>query len=319
MLMKAGGREGTKNENPNHESGFTLLELTIALAVISALASGWYQWKQSVLRESITQRTVDGIVLIEEALYSYRLDQRPTPVDPAFPYEWPGVLSALDPYLPGIASGRNGVGQPYDLIAPIAPVMRTTPIKIKTDMLTVERAEDVARLFPLNGRIGTLDTPPLGATWVVVIVPVPGHEAAREAMLARDGAKAMRGDLDMGTHNIVGVNDEITIGGEGLNTNDVNLLNQMSALNCPQGVRINGGVAQCATPPECRVCFYVHREANGQCSPAPLIYNGHYAAVPNPRCSGWSSTANPAWSPSLKDDTDDRPGWCEYKFKVECR
>ena len=41
--------------------------------------------------------------------------------------------------------------------------MRTTPIKIKTDMLTAQRAEDVARLFPLNGKIGTLDTPPLPA------------------------------------------------------------------------------------------------------------------------------------------------------------
>ena len=69
-----------------------------------------------------------------------------------------------------------------------------------------------------------------------MIVPVPGHEAAREAMLARDGAKDMRGDLDMGDHNIVGVDDEIVIGGQGLNTDDVDLLNQMSALNCPNAV-----------------------------------------------------------------------------------
>ena len=75
-----------------------------------------------------------------------------TPIDPTFPYEWPGSLSALDPYLPGIAAGRNGVGQFYDIIPPPAPVMRTTPIKIKTDMLTAQRAEDVARLFPLNGK-----------------------------------------------------------------------------------------------------------------------------------------------------------------------
>ena len=91
-------------------------------------------------------------------------------------------------------------------------------------MLTAQRAEDVARLFPLNGR--TTGTPP---TSVVVIVPVPGHEAAREAMLARDGAKDMRGDLDMGDHNIVGVDNEIVIGGQPLNTDDVDLLNQMSA------------------------------------------------------------------------------------------
>lgn len=305
-------------ENMDHEGGFTLLELTVVLAVISALAGGWYQWKQSVLRESAAQRTADGIVLIEEALYSYRLDKRPAPVDPAFPYEWPGSLSALDPYLPGIADGRNGVGQPYDIIPPSAPVMRTTPIKIKTNMLTAERAEDVARLFPLNGKIGTLDTPPLAATWVVVIVPVPGHEAAREAMLARDGAKDMRGDLDMGDHNIVGVEDEILIGGEGLNTDDVNLLNQMSALNCSNAVQINGGVAQCAAPPECRLCIqYNSRYAAGgeQCGSLHLPYVGGNLSS----CSGWTSADNPAWTLPIVDDTDNRPGWCEYKFKVECR
>ena len=308
MLMKLDNREDAKNEKPDYESGFTLLELTIALAVISALASGWYQWKQSVLRESIAQRTADGIVLIEEALYSYRLDERPTPIDPTFPYEWPGSLSALDPYLPGIAAGRNGVGQSYDIIPALAPVMRTTPIKIKTDMLTAQRAEDVARLFPLNGRIGTLDTPPLPASWVVVIVPVPGHEAAREAMLARDGAKDMRGDLDMGDHNIVGVDNEIVIGGQGLNTDDVDLLNQMSALNCPNAVQISGGVAQCTTPPQCRICYEVDRSHGGsQCDPDV-----------GPQCSGWTS-GPVSWTPWEWDDTDDSHGGCGTRYRIECR
>ncbi len=301
--------ERQNNENMNGESGFTLLELTIVLAVISTLAGAWYQWKQSVLRESAAQKTADGIVLIEEALYSYRLDQRPTPVDPDFPYEWPVSLGDLDPYLPGIARGRNGVGQPYDLIPPPAPVMRTTPIKIKTDMLTAERAEDVARLFPLNGKIGPLDSPPLAPGWVVVIVPVPGHEAAREAMLARDGAKDMRGDLDMGDHNIVGVADEIVIGNQGLNTNDVDLLNQMSALNCPNAVQINAGIARCAQPPQCRICYEVKRihGSGTQCDPDAGI-----------QCSGWASGTG-SWTPWEIDDTDDRPGWCETRYRVECR
>ena len=306
-------------ENMGYQSGFTLLELTIVLAVISALAGGWYQWKQTVLRESIAQRTADGIVLIEEALYSYRLEQRPTPVDPAFPYEWPGTLAALDPYLPGIAAGRNGVGQTYNIIPPQTPVMRTTPIKITTNMLTVQRAEDVARLFPLNGKIGTLDTPPLQAEWVVVIVPVPGHETAREAMLTRDGAKDMRGDLDMGDHNIVGVDDEIVIGGQGLNTDDVNLLNQMSALNCTNAVQINGGTATCATAPECRVCMELNIAHAG---PGYQCGVHHLPSFPGDiltSCSGWATTINPAWTGKIIDDTDNRPGWCEYRFRLECR
>ena len=235
---------GKNHETLDRESGFTLLELTIALAVISALAGGWYQWKQSVLRESIAQRTADGIVLIEEALYSYRLDERKPPKNKKYPYEWPLILNDLDPYLPGIAGGRNGVGQSYSLILP--PATRTAPIKIKTDLLTAQRAKDVKRLFPVNGKIGSEIIPPLADTWVVVTVPVPGHEAAREALLARDGAKEMTDDLDMGNNNIKNVADEIMIGGQPLNTDNVDLLNQMSALNCPNAVQINAGTATCA-------------------------------------------------------------------------
>ena len=291
----------------DYESGFTLLELTISLAVIATLAGGWYQWKQSVLRESIAQRTADGIVLIEEALYSYRLDERPTPIDPNYPYEWPGLMVDLDPYLPGIAVGRNGMGQFYNIIPPLAPVMRTTPIKISTDMLTAEKAEDVARLFPLNGKIGTLDTPPLPASWVVVIVPVPGHEAAREAMLARDGAKDMRGDLDMGNHNIVGVDDEIVIGGQPLNTDDVDLLNQMSALNCVNSIKINGGVAQCTVTPKCRLCYQVQSWGNpNQCGPSST------------GCGGWTTDTS-QWTAYLLDDTDGDPGGCNRRYRIECQ
>ena len=171
--------------------------------------------------------------------------------------------------------------------------------------MTAERAEDVRQLFPLNGRT----TPP--DTWLEVIVPVPGHEAAREAMLARDGAKEMLGDLDMGNNNITGVDDEIVIGGKSLNTDDIDLINQMSALNCTNAVQIDGGVAQCAPPPECRVCYEVTWAdtavfPNGQCGPLDTV-----------QCSGWSST--PSWTNKLYDDTDNRNSGCHYKFKVECR
>ena len=72
----------------------------------------------------------------------------------------------------------------------------------------------------------------------------------------------------MGDHNIVGVDDEIVIGGQGLNTDDVDLLNQMSALNYPNAVQINGGVAQCVAPPECRICIEYDSQyaaGGGQC------------------------------------------------------
>ena len=118
----------------------------------------------------------------------------------------------------------------------------------------------------------------------------------------------MRGDLDMGDHNIVGVDDEIVIGGQGLNTDDVDLLNQMSALNCPNAVQISGGVAQCTAVLECRICYEVDRSHGGtQCDPDV-----------GPQCSGWTSGAV-SWTPWEWDDTDDSHGGCGTRYRVECR
>ncbi len=39
-------------------------------------------------------------------------------------------------------------------------------------------------------------------TRVSVEIPIPGHEPAREALLARDGTREMQGDLNMGSNEI---------------------------------------------------------------------------------------------------------------------
>ena len=164
--------------------GFTLPELLIVLAVVAVLGIGLAQYRAGALRDARTQRTVDGIILIQEALYSYRLN-------PSHGYMWPAQITALNPYLPNFSGGgKNGIGQPYGLDLPSTG----GGIVIETDMLSAEAANDVARLFPLNGAVV--------GTRVRVGTPVPGHEAARDAVLSRDGVKNMLGNLDLGGNDI---------------------------------------------------------------------------------------------------------------------
>ena len=193
--------------------------------------------------------------------------------------------------------------------------MPTDGIVIETDMLSVEAANDVVRLFPLNGAVvGTL---------VRVGTPVPGHEAARDAVLARDGIKDMLGNLDMGGNDIGNLVElgatrvdadtvdadtvdaqALSVNGQPLTSAAIAMMQQLATLNCPGTIGITGGVASCSAP-NCRLC------ANSQ-------YWGSSSQCANRTvCTQWSAT--PGWSGQITDDTDDSAGGCHYTFRLECR
>ena len=303
------------------QRGFTLGELTVVLAVVSSLSMGYITWKQDVLADRIVQNTADGIILIQEALYGYRMD-------PTHGYAWPAVINDLDPYLPHFAGGgRNGVGQPYRIEPPPPPVRPTDGLIVATEMLTDDQAQLVARRFPLTGAA-------VGKT-VRVGVPVPGHEEAREAVLARDGAKDMLGALDMGGNNIgqagsvdavnmqstmlTVTGNEISIGGRRLHRNDVKLLGELAALNCRDGaVRVEGRAATCVTSvTRCRMCARARNWAGGSYHNCRMASNAWGATGPVEEvCSGWSDA--PRWGLSIWDDTDDSSGGCRYQFYTQC-
>ena len=218
------------------ERGSTLMSLAIVLVLMSTAMGGYLEWKQADLRRAAARRTAEGIVRIEEALHSYRLDS-------ANGSSWPTAIVDLNPYVPGFAaSGRNGVGQPYRLVA-VTPATPTSGILIETDLLTAEGADDVARLFPLTGTV------PAGTTRVRVGVPVPGHEAAREAVLAVDGSRNMRGNLDMDGNDITNL-DRVEIDGQTINGEVARLLLALQALECTddQRLAIVDGTAECLAP-----------------------------------------------------------------------
>ena len=301
---------------PAAQRGFTLGELTVVLAVVSSLSLGYITWKQNVLEDLIVQKTADGIILIQEALYGYRMDA-------AHGYVWPAVISDLDPYLPNFTGGgRNGVGQPYRIDPPAPPVLPTDGLIVATEMLTDDQAQGVARRFPLTGAT-------VGKT-VRVGVPVPGHEADRDGVLARDGARDMLGDLDMGGNNIGDLDlmqsnrltvtdDQIRVGGRTLHKRDVKLLQEIAALDCRDGsVRVMGRVATCVTSSvtRCRMCARA-RGAHGAARGCKMLPNAWYATGPHRElCTGWTDA--PAWTTSISDDTGSSTGGCNYYYYMQC-
>lgn len=229
MLKKSSKRTSDRKK----ERGEVLLSLALALAVIAALSAAYLNWKHTQNREAAAMRTAEGITLIQEALYSYRLN-------PDHGYAWPAAIADLEPYIPNFAGGgRNGVGQPYSLVA-VTPATPTSGITIATDLLTADAAEDVRRLFPVSGAVT--------GTSVRVGVPVPGHEAAREAMLPRDGLRDMEGNLDMGGNEIANV-DQMTLDGEVFTGTAVKFLQDLAQLNCSgtQRVRVVSGRPSCVS------------------------------------------------------------------------
>lgn len=171
-------------------SGFTLLELTLVLAVVGMLAQGYWQWRSTTMEEAAVQRTVDGLLQIDEALYSFRIDTG----------AWPGNITEVAPYLPNLANvdavagtaGVNGVGLPYSIAA------AGIGIEVSTQLQTAAQADAVAREFPNTSRVD-----PATST-VSIGLPVPGLENSHAALMALDGSRPMAGALLMGGNDITG-------------------------------------------------------------------------------------------------------------------
>lgn len=159
--------------------GFTLLELVVVLGIISILSQGYFAWKNTLVAEAVVQRTVDGFILITEALYAYRLDRS----------AWPININHLTPnYLPNF-SNANGMGRPYS-------IQRSgTGMLIRTQMETRQQQVAVTGAFPSTGRA-------LGTAGVSVAIPRPGLESANSQFLLIDGTRPMRGQINLNGNSV---------------------------------------------------------------------------------------------------------------------
>ena len=181
----------------NVQDGFTLVEMVVVLAVLAGLSQAWYAWVSQQREEAVVERTVRGLLEIDEALYAYRIDRD----------VWPGNITEIAPYLPGFQNldatagtgGVNGVGLPYSIAA------SGTGLEITTELLSESQARGVALAFP---NTATID---LTTNEVTIGIPVPGLESSHAALVHRDGSLAMQGDLDLGGNDLVNVG-EVTLG-----------------------------------------------------------------------------------------------------------
>ena len=231
----------------SRQAGVTLLELTIVLFVGALFVQIFYQFTEAQLRDKQISSTRESLLIISEGLYTYRLTSHTPPA----PAEWPADWTALASYLPTFSStngGRNGVGQRFVLDPPANLQTRVDPYMIQTDMLTNERAERLRREFP--GQAGGT-----GST-VAIEIPIPGHEPARDALLARDGTRAMEDALNMDSNDLdnagtvnaqeVVTTGNLNVGGEGLQPTGVRFLNLLAGLNCgSRVVTVQGGTPRC--------------------------------------------------------------------------
>ena len=60
--------------------GMTLVEMLVTLAAASLLLHGYFVWQSAALEEAAVQRTVDGILIVDEAAYAYHAEAGDWPV-----------------------------------------------------------------------------------------------------------------------------------------------------------------------------------------------------------------------------------------------
>ncbi len=127
-----------------HHRGVTLIETVIWLGFIAVMALYFADFRSGLRFDGIVQKTADGIIHIDEAVYAHYLDTG----------TWPADITELEAYIPNLpniddtnkTAGANGVGLPY-------AIEYTDPLglEVKTTMLTLQQALAVAAQFPNSG------------------------------------------------------------------------------------------------------------------------------------------------------------------------
>ena len=225
------------------QSGVTLLELSVVIFVGMLFVGIFYKIAETQLADRQVSSTRDSVLILSEAIYNYRLTSH-DPVAGEDP-KWPGTWADLQPYVPAFAGttppgGRNGVGQAFVLNPPANLETRVDPYEIVTDLLTPERANKVAWEFPGQATVS--------GTQVTIEIPIPGHEPARDALLARDGTRPMEDALDMDGNPIENVDTvfatQVNLDGEPFTQTVAAFINTLNGVSCSSSQSLsfrNGG------------------------------------------------------------------------------
>ena len=177
--------------------GMTLVEMLVTLAAASLLLHGYFVWQSAVLEDATVQRTIDGMLLVDEAAYAYHAEQG----------NWPAsvaelVSSGLLPADPDDVSRTilaNGTGGAFNLQAVAGGGIKISTQLLQADDPSADRlAKAVVRSFPHG-------TAAVGNRVELVRTVPPGAHSDLEAFVRRDGSRAMTGGpLDFAGNAIAG-------------------------------------------------------------------------------------------------------------------
>lgn len=180
--------------------GMTLVEMLVTLAAASLLLHGYFVWQSAALEEAAVQRTVDGILIVDEAAYAYHAEVG----------DWPASIKDLVdvrllPAHPQDAAATalvNGVGGAIRLEPAPGGGIRISTELLETDDPGAGRlAAAVVRTFPHG-------TAAAGNVVEMVRRVPPGAHSELEVFVRRDGSRAMTGGpLEFAGNGIAGVSE----------------------------------------------------------------------------------------------------------------
>lgn len=221
--------------------GVTLVEMLVTLAAASLLLHGYFVWQAAVLEDAAVQRTVDGILLVDEAAYAYHAEQGNWPASMADLVS-SGLLPA-DPDNAGRTILANGTGGALTLQAVAGGGIRISTQLLRADDPSAGRlAKAVVRSFPHG-------TTAVGNRVDLVRTVPPGAHSDLEALVRRDGSRAMTGGpLDFAGHGIAGVSavafDATVVKGQACEGKRISTAADGALMECVSGAwRVAGGAA----------------------------------------------------------------------------
>ena len=285
---RPGGEQRYRWRGGRVSRGYSLIEMTVVLALVAVASQGLVSYQNRLSDESVVNRTVDAVARIDEALIAYRLDVG----------AWPANITLLSAYLPNF-DPVNGAGFDFTI--------RAVPPNLVLDTYVLNERQRTAihQSFPANSvALGA----PLGTCTnetdcgISLGVGIPGLETSHQALFLQDGSEPFLGNLDMDGNQIENVSNLVfssaVVPGTACTTGSVATTATGEVVSCIGGVWGSGVVLDSGSATSGTVVYppsgFVVGDCNISVSGRPVYYGHdthkgwrHYSMYTEPAGSGW--------------------------------